>query len=78
MPPSPVWKEKNLIDMKDVRGKAVVRECIGAAMKDGSAWVDYYWYKPGQNSPAHKLTYVRKVQSGPDIYIVGSGFYMED
>ena len=44
-------------------------------MKEGSAWADYYWYKPGQNAPARKQTFVRKVQSGEDIYIVGSGFY---
>jgi signal transduction histidine kinase len=46
-------------------------------MKDGSAWVEYYWYKPGANTPAKKQAYVRKVQSGQDTYIVGSGLYME-
>ena len=60
-----------------VKGKAVARECIGAAMKEGSAWVEYYWYKPGSNTPARKQAYVRKVQSGQDTYIVGSGLYME-
>jgi signal transduction histidine kinase len=60
-----------------VKGKAVVQEEIAAAMKDGSAWVDLYWYKPGDNTPARKQTYVRKVQSGQETYIVGSGFYTE-
>lgn len=36
-----------------------------------------YWYKPGNNQPAHKQTFVRKVQSGQDIYVVGAGVYME-
>ena len=54
-----------------------MREYIAAAMKDGSAWVEYYWYKPGDNVPARKLAYVRKVQSGRDTYIVGSGVYLE-
>ena len=68
---------KNIIDLKDVKGKAAVQEEIAAAMKDGSAWVECYWYKPGSNTPARKQTYVRKVQSGRDTYIVGSGVYME-
>jgi signal transduction histidine kinase len=76
-PAQPSFEGKNLIDMRDLKGKAIVRECIAAAMKDGSAWVEYYWYKPGHNTPARKQTYVRKVQSGRDTYIVGSGVYME-
>lgn len=46
-------------------------------MKHGSAWLELYWYKPGQNTSARKQTYVRKVQSGQDTYIVGSGVYLE-
>lgn len=76
-PAQPSLEGKNLIDLKDLKGKQVAREYIAAAMKDGSAWVEYYWYKPGHNTPARKLAYVRKVQSGLDIYIVGSGVYME-
>ena len=64
---------KNIIDLKDLNGKALAREYIAAAMKDGSAWVDYYWYKPGHNTPARKQAFVRKVQHGQDTYIVGSG-----
>jgi signal transduction histidine kinase len=76
-PGQPSLEGKNIIDLKDVKGKVVTREFISAAMKDGSAWVDYYWYKPGSNTPAPKLTYVRNVQSGQETYIVGSGFYLE-
>jgi signal transduction histidine kinase len=76
-PAQPSMEGKNLIDMKDVKGKAVAQEYIAAATKDGSAWVDYWWYKPGSNTPARKQTYVRKVQSGRDTYIIGSGVYMD-
>ena len=76
-PAQPSLEGKNVIDLRDVKGKALVQEYIAAAMKDGSAWVQYYWYKPGDNTPARKQAYVRKVQSGPDTYIVGSGVYME-
>lgn len=77
-PAFPSLEGKNLIALRDVKGKAVVQEYITAAMKEGSAWVEYYWYKPGHNMPARKQTFVRKVQSGQDTYIVGSGFYLEE
>ncbi len=76
-PAQPSLEGKNLIDLRDLKGNAVVKDEIAAAMKDGSAWLDLYWYKPGQNTPARKLTFVRKVQSGGETYIVGSGFYAE-
>lgn len=77
-PAHPSLEGKNLIDVKDVKGKEVVRDEISVAMKNGSGWVDLYWYKPGHNTPARKLTYVRKVQSGNEIYVVGSGLYVEE
>lgn len=76
-PVFPSLEGKNLIDLRDLKGNPVIRDEITAAMKDGSAWIDLYWYKPGQNTPARKQTFVRKVQSGQDTYIVGSGVYME-
>ena len=76
-PAFPSLEGKNFIDLKDLKGKPVIREEIAAAMKEGRAWVDLYWYKPGNNTPAHKQTFVRKVQFGQDTYIVGSGIYTE-
>ncbi len=73
----PSLEGKNVIDLKDLNGNAVIRDEITAAMKEGSAWLDLYWYKPGQNTPARKQTFVRKVQSGLDAYVVGSGLYVE-
>ena len=76
-PAQPSLEGKNLLDLRDLKGKAVAQEYIAAAMKDGSAWVDYYWYKPGSNTPTRKQTYVRKVQAGQDIYVLGSGVYID-
>lgn len=73
----PSLEGKNLNDLRDVNGKALVREYIAAAMKSGSAWVEYHWYKPGDNVPARKLAYVRRVDAGQTTYIVGSGVYMD-
>ncbi len=77
-PAQPSLEGKILLDLKDLRGKAVVRDEIALAMKHGSAWQEYYWYKPGDNTPARKATYVRKVQAGKETYIVGSGIYLEE
>lgn len=77
-PGMPSFEGKNLLDLRDVRGKAVARDEIAAAEKHGSAWLECYWYKPGHNVPTRKLTFVRKVQFGSDTYIVGSGLYAEE
>lgn len=77
-PAQPSLEGKNILDLHDVNGKALAREYIAAAMKDGSGWVEYYWYKPGENTPARKMAYVRKVQSGGETFVVGSGVYTDE
>ena len=77
-PAQPSLEGKNLINLKDIKGQLVVQNEIALAVKDGSGWMDLYWYKPGQNSPARKQTFVRKVQSGQETYVVGSGVYLEE
>ena len=74
-PGQPSLEGKNLMKLKDLRGKEVVKDQINSAVKKGSAWLECYWYKPGDNKPALKQTYVRKVQFDGQTYIVGSGFY---
>jgi hypothetical protein len=71
----PSLEGRNLIDLKDLKGKAVIKDQIAAATRNGTAWLSCYWYKPGDNTPALKQTYVRKVQYKGETYIVGSGFY---
>ena len=73
----PYLEGKNLIEVTDLEGKTVVRDEIAAAMTDGSAWLEHYWYLPGSNKPARKQTFVRKVQHGGRTFIVGSGLYEE-
>lgn len=76
-PGLPSLEGRNLIDLKDLQGKPVIRDEIAAAMQAGSAWLDLYWYKPGHNTPALKQTFVRKAQFGREVYIVGSGIYTD-
>ncbi len=69
----PSLEGKNVSDLRDLSGKAVAREYLALALRDGEGWVEYHWYKPGQNTPSLKRTYVRKVQAGGETYIVGAG-----
>lgn len=69
---------KNVLDLKDRSGNFIAREEINAATQHGSAWLSSDWYKPGQNTPAQKQSYVVEVRSGSQSYIVGSGYYPED
>lgn len=73
----PSLEGKNIAALVDVNGKPVAREYIDAAMKRGSGWVEYHWYKPGENTPTRKQTYARKVRSGSETFIVGSGLYVD-
>jgi hypothetical protein len=74
-PAQPSLEGKNLIDLTDAKGKYVSREYIDLALKSGSGWVDYFWYRPGSNDIAQKHSYVRKVMHGGKTYIVGAGLY---
>ena len=74
----PFLEGKNILDLKDRTGNPVIRQEIEAMTKNESAWLDAEWFRPGQNTPARKQTFVRRVQSGPDTYIVGAGVYLED
>ena len=74
----PYLEGKNLIEVRDLQGRAVVRDQIAIAMAEGSAWLEHDWFLPGSNTPAPKQTFVRKVQHGERTFIVGSGLYERD
>jgi len=76
-PIDPELEGKNMIDWKDVNGKAANQEMIETAKTKGSGWVDYMWPKPGESEPSKKMTYIKKVKAGDETFIVGSGFYTD-
>lgn len=71
----PSLEGQNLLNMRDLKGKPVIKEQRDAVLKKGSTWLSFYWYRPGDNTPALKHTYARKVQYRGTSFIVGSGFY---
>lgn len=76
-PGQPALEGRNLLDLRDLTGKPVIRDEIALAMQNGSGWLQLEWYRPGDNTPARKWTFVRKVQRGPETFIVGSGIYVD-
>jgi signal transduction histidine kinase len=77
-PAQPSLEGKNLFELKDLKGKSFVRDEIAAAIKEGKAWLECYWYKPGDNRPVPKQTFVRRVSHDGETFIVGSGFYSDE
>ncbi len=78
-PVEPELIGKNLMGLKDMNGKPVIRMITDVAKKPGSrasGWVFYLWEEGTQISPLWKGSYIRKVV-GPDgkIFLLGSGLY---
>ncbi len=62
---------KNLLLIKDIKGKMFFSEFVNVAKKKGSGWVDYMWPKPGERKPVAKITYVYKVKGYPVLMAAG-------
>ncbi len=78
-PVEPELVGKNLMSLKDMNGKPVIRMVTDVGRKAGSrasGWVFYLWEDGTQISPLWKASYIRKV-IGPDkkIYLIGSGLH---
>ncbi|MBC7360087.1 MAG: cache domain-containing protein [Desulfacinum sp.] len=65
---------KNLMGMKDIKGKMFTAEFVSIAKSaSGKGWSDYWWPKPGEKQPSLKVSYIMKVP-GKDFF-VGAGIY---
>lgn len=64
---------KSVLDIKDMNGKAFVREQIELAKSKGSGWVDFDWVNPVSQKMEHRATYLERVND----YFVVSGIYKE-
>ncbi len=70
---------RNLIDLKDINGKPVIRDIVAIGQRpepDASGWVFYLWQQGTQLSPSWKSAYIRKVVTpNGRQYVLGSGAY---
>ena len=77
-PASPELEGKDLIDLKDANGKAIVREFIETAKTKGQGWVEYLWPKPGEKTPSKKISYVKRAKmANGETVVVGAGVYLK-
>lgn len=79
-PITPQLIGKNLIDLKDMDGKPVIRMITDIGRKPGknaSGWLFYLWEEQTQFTPLWKSSYIRKAVA-PDgkAYVVGCGVYI--
>ena len=62
---------KSLMEIKDMNGKAFVREQVELAKTKGSGWVDFQWNNPVSQKMEPRSTYLERAGD----YIVLSGVY---
>jgi signal transduction histidine kinase len=74
-PAFPNLEGRNLLDYKDAAGNFLVQEMIEKTQDAKSAWVEYYWPRPGSGEAVKKLAYVQRTSVGDETMIVGAGLY---
>ncbi len=66
---------KDQLDWKDSKGKPIFAEFNQVAQQKGSGWVDYWWPKPGESKPSHKVSFVKLCKVDGEDMVVGCGIY---
>jgi len=74
-PMKPKLEGRNVLPLKDKKGKLLFVEFNRVALEKGSGWVDYWWPKPGEKKPSKKVSFVKRAEFGGKIFVVGSGVY---
>ena len=62
---------KNMLDLRDVDGKYLIRERLDRAQKEGKGWQDYKFFNPVSKKIEPKTTYFEKV----DQLVFSAGAY---
>jgi len=79
-PVSPELIGRNIINMKDLNGKPVIREIVQIASnaKHPFGWVHYLWMEPGEIYPEYKSSYIMRVTDpAGHVFAIGSGNYKQ-
>ncbi|MDG2647228.1 cache domain-containing protein, partial [Vibrio parahaemolyticus] len=71
----PSLEGKNLYDLKDENGVAVIAGLIDASQK-GDGFLYFSWHKPTINAQAPKLGYAEYLQKWD--WVLGTGIYIDD
>ncbi len=76
-PAFPKREGTNVSGQTDANGKKFHDLMLETARTKGSGWVDYMFPKPGQTTPSHKWTYVKRVTIDGAPALLGAGFYAD-
>jgi PAS domain S-box-containing protein len=75
----PELEGKNLLNVKDAKGKYVLKDMIKIATEKGEGFYTYYWTKPNVKSRGlvfKKIAYIKFFK--PLKWVVGTGLYYDD
>ncbi|MEJ5299537.1 MAG: cache domain-containing protein [Thermodesulforhabdaceae bacterium] len=70
-PMQPQLIGKNVIAIKDAKGKLFSSEICEAAKNPKGGWVEYWWPKPGEQTPSRKLSYSLNVEGTNHAVVAG-------
>ena len=73
----PALEGKNLLDLKDARGRYVIREMIALVKEQGEGFYNYHWSKPnvsGKDFP--KISFIKYF--APFDWFIGTGAYLDE
>lgn len=76
LPPNPSAEGSDRSVLKDSKGKTMVKEMVDNSIKNGDAYVHYWFPKPGESFDSEKIGYTRLFM--PWSWIVGTGFYIDE
>jgi len=62
---------KNIMNLKDVKGKMFVAEYVAIGRDKGEGWVEYMWPKPDEKDPVEKITCVYRIPDTDVIALAG-------
>ncbi|MCB2306985.1 methyl-accepting chemotaxis protein [Clostridium estertheticum] len=71
-----VSEGKNRYDLKDVKGKSIIKEIIANGLKEGGGYTDYWFAKKGEKVASPKRGYSKAFKGFN--WVIGTGNYVDD
>ena len=77
LPTAPKLEGKNMLFFQDIKGQYVIKESIKIAKQKNKGFIQWYWYKPNNNTKMHKkLGYIQYFKELD--FFIGIGEYYDD
>jgi len=67
---------KSRINLKDVKGKYIIKEILDNGLKDGGGFTDYWFPKEGEEIASQKRSYSKSFKDFN--WVIGTGNYIDD